>query len=160
MPYRQANYFMAFVLVVLVTGFWNSYFRPIADVPTAFHVHAFTALSWVVLLMRQNWEGNVRELENTIERAIILAEGKKITPEHLAIRIRRTDEIQLRDGAGLKEIGAHAQALPRSAQMNPEARAHVIKHHDSAAAVAVGPDSVGKLFGWQFLRDGEVMAEG
>ncbi|RKX26352.1 MAG: sigma-54-dependent Fis family transcriptional regulator [Candidatus Zixiibacteriota bacterium] len=61
------------------------------------------------LLEKYHWPGNVRELENTIERAIILAEGKKVTPEHLAIRLRRTDEIKLRDGAGLKEIGAHAQ---------------------------------------------------
>jgi len=61
------------------------------------------------MLQKYHWPGNVRELENTVERAIILAEGKKITPEHLAIRLRRTSEIQLRDGAGLKEIGAHAQ---------------------------------------------------
>ncbi|MBU0985043.1 MAG: sigma-54 dependent transcriptional regulator [candidate division Zixibacteria bacterium] len=61
------------------------------------------------LLEKYHWPGNVRELENTIERAVILAEGKKISPEHLAIRLRRTDEIKLRDGAGLKEIGAHAQ---------------------------------------------------
>ena len=62
------------------------------------------------LLERYHWPGNVRELENTVERAVILAEGKKITPDHLAIRLRRTDEIQLREGAGLKEIGASAQA--------------------------------------------------
>jgi len=62
-----------------------------------------------LLLEKYHWPGNVRELENTIERAIILAEGKKVTPEHLAVRLRRTDEIQLREGAGLKEIGAHAQ---------------------------------------------------
>ena len=61
------------------------------------------------LLEKYHWPGNVRELENTIERAVILAEGQKITPEHLAIRLQRTEEIQLRDGAGLKEIGAHAQ---------------------------------------------------
>ena len=61
------------------------------------------------LLEKYHWPGNVRELENTIERAVILAEGRKITPEHLAIRLRRTDEIQLREGAGLKEIGAYAQ---------------------------------------------------
>lgn len=61
------------------------------------------------LLEKYHWPGNVRELENTIERAVILAEGKKIGPDHLAIRIRRTSEIHLRDGAGLKEIGAHAQ---------------------------------------------------
>jgi len=63
----------------------------------------------VNLLEKYHWPGNVRELENTIERAVILAEGKKITPDHLAIRLQRTDEIQLREGAGLKEIGAHAQ---------------------------------------------------
>jgi DNA-binding NtrC family response regulator len=61
------------------------------------------------LLQQYHWPGNVRELENTIERAVILAEGKKITPDHLAIRLRRTDEIQLREGAGLKELGTHAQ---------------------------------------------------
>ena len=54
-------------------------------------------------------------MENTIERAVILAEGKKITPEHLAIRLRRTDEIQLREGAGLKEIGAMAQRRAETA---------------------------------------------
>ncbi len=61
------------------------------------------------LLERYHWPGNVRELENTIERAIILAEGKKIKPEHLAIRLATTEEIQLREGAGLKEVGQHAQ---------------------------------------------------
>lgn len=64
----------------------------------------------ISLLEKYHWPGNVRELENTIERAVILVEGTKITPEHLAIRIRTTDEIKLREGAGLKEVGAHAQA--------------------------------------------------
>jgi DNA-binding NtrC family response regulator len=67
------------------------------------------------LIERYHWPGNVRELENTVERAVILAEGKKITPEHLAIRLQRSDEIQLRDGAGLKEIGAMAQARAEKA---------------------------------------------
>lgn len=62
------------------------------------------------LLERYHWPGNVRELENTIERAIILCEGKKIEPEHLAIRIQTPNEIRLREGAGLKEVGSHAQA--------------------------------------------------
>jgi len=63
----------------------------------------------LALMEKYHWPGNVRELENTIERSIILAEGKKITPEHLAIRLPSTSEIRLREGAGLKEIGAHAQ---------------------------------------------------
>lgn len=62
------------------------------------------------LLEKYHWPGNVRELENTIERAIILCAGKTITPEHLAIRLPSASEIRLREGAGLKEVGAHAQA--------------------------------------------------
>ncbi len=69
----------------------------------------------ISLLEKYHWPGNVRELENTVERAVILADGVKITPEHLAIRIRTTDEIRLREGAGLKEIGAHAQARAEKA---------------------------------------------
>lgn len=36
-------------------------------------------------MLAYSWPGNVRELENAIERAVILAEGKTITPDLLAI---------------------------------------------------------------------------
>jgi two-component system, NtrC family, response regulator AtoC len=62
------------------------------------------------LLDKYHWPGNVRELENTIERAIILCTGNIITPEHLAIRLASTADIRLREGAGLKEVAAYAQA--------------------------------------------------
>jgi len=61
------------------------------------------------LMDRYHWPGNVRELENTIERAIILCESRHIGPEHIAIRIPTDQEIRLREDAGLKEIGQHAQ---------------------------------------------------
>ncbi len=37
------------------------------------------------LLLAYHWKGNVRELENCIERAIILCEGSMITPEHISL---------------------------------------------------------------------------
>jgi len=37
------------------------------------------------LLMNYRWKGNVRELENAIERAVILCDGESITPEHFLL---------------------------------------------------------------------------
>ncbi len=47
------------------------------------------------------WPGNVRELENRIKRAVIMAEGKKVTPEDLELE---TDKSRTKfEGMGLKE---------------------------------------------------------
>ncbi len=40
------------------------------------------------LMMRYSWPGNIRELENAIERAVILTRGEVITLEHLPETIR------------------------------------------------------------------------
>jgi hypothetical protein len=54
MPYKHAHYFVGFVLLVIMAGFWASYFAPFATVPLAFHVHAVTASSWLLLLIVQH----------------------------------------------------------------------------------------------------------
>ena len=41
-----------------------------------------TALS---ALQRHGWPGNVRELENRVKRAVIMAEGRRITPPDLEL---------------------------------------------------------------------------
>jgi len=40
------------------------------------------------LLSRHEWKGNVRELENRVERAVLLAEGDVILPRHLGLAPR------------------------------------------------------------------------
>ncbi|TVR53588.1 MAG: sigma-54-dependent Fis family transcriptional regulator [Spirochaetaceae bacterium] len=39
----------------------------------------------VEMLMKYHWPGNIRELENTIERAVIMTEGDMITPNELEL---------------------------------------------------------------------------
>jgi len=41
------------------------------------------------ILKSYDWPGNIRELENTIERAILLSQGGTITKEHLPTRTRK-----------------------------------------------------------------------
>ena len=44
----------------------------------------------IQLLYEYKWPGNIRELENTIERALILSDKGMILPDHLPDRIRKT----------------------------------------------------------------------
>lgn len=53
MPYRYAPYFVGFVLLVIMTGFWASYFAAEGAVPLAFHVHAVSSMTWLILLIGQ-----------------------------------------------------------------------------------------------------------
>jgi hypothetical protein len=55
MPYRHAHFYVGFVLLVIVVGFWASYFAPIRTaLPLAFHVHAVTAMAWLGFLIVQS----------------------------------------------------------------------------------------------------------
>ena len=62
------------------------------------------------LLMKYSWPGNVRELENVVERAVILARGEWIGPEHFPSTIGDQDGYKtnqfsmLASGRSLKEV--------------------------------------------------------
>ncbi|MBS1271987.1 MAG: Regulatory protein AtoC [Candidatus Marinimicrobia bacterium] len=45
-------------------------------------------------LCERQWSGNVRELENTIKRALVVCEGEKILPSHLGLTRESTDDLE------------------------------------------------------------------
>jgi transcriptional regulator with PAS, ATPase and Fis domain len=57
-----------------------------------------------ILLMRYPYPGNVRELENAIQRAVALAEGDMIRPEDLPPRMREIETKRLAAPTGVTEI--------------------------------------------------------
>ncbi|MFH1413947.1 MAG: sigma-54 dependent transcriptional regulator [Candidatus Omnitrophota bacterium] len=75
----------------------------------------------ITILMNYNWPGNIRELENVIERAIILSKGSSIVPEDLPEflssmpsdqKILNADgELRLKDALESPEKGLILKAL-------------------------------------------------
>jgi transcriptional regulator of acetoin/glycerol metabolism len=77
------------------------------------------------IMKTYHWPGNIRELENSIARALMLSQGETIMPEHLPVRprkkVKRRDHptMTLRDGnkqiieATLKECGGNVSKTAR-----------------------------------------------
>ncbi len=63
-------------------------------------------------LINNNWKGNIRELENTIERAVLLCQNSTIKPEHISIESAMfckpenqiEEECSLQPGTTLEEM--------------------------------------------------------
>ncbi len=79
------------------------------------------------VLQRHNWPGNIRELENTIERAVLMADGEVLEPEDLTLgghggepgeeRARRSSILRLpAEGIGLEEL--ERMAIIEALKMN------------------------------------------
>ena len=73
-------------------------------------------------LEEYSWPGNVRELQNTIERAVILSDGKIIRPEDLNFAFqdrKRTDDfVQFLDLSGsLTDVSARASRAAEKAKI-------------------------------------------
>ena len=47
----------------------------------------------LALLLQYDWPGNVREVQNVIERAVLISDETMILPEHLPESIRRTESV-------------------------------------------------------------------
>ncbi len=81
-------------LPLLISSFIKKYSRPFGKKITRISSQAMD------ILMQYNFPGNVRELENIIQRAIALTEGDVITVENLPPDLQKL-EINMIDGDGL-----------------------------------------------------------
>jgi two-component system NtrC family response regulator len=65
------------------------------------------------LLMKLPWEGNIRELENTIERAAILCSGNEILAEDV-----QPDTLYSDEGSTLEQVVDFRSLIPEDAELN------------------------------------------
>jgi NtrC-family two-component system response regulator AlgB len=80
----------------------------------------------LVVMKRYNWPGNIRELRNVIERAVILSSGDKILPDDLTEIIKPDSEIRIGGKVTLEEIeNTHIKKVIANSATLEEA-AHVL----------------------------------
>ena len=91
-------------VVLLATHFLKKHAPESGKRPKGFNPSASKAMG------KHAWPGNVRELENRIKRAIIMADGAKITPSDLDLD-SQLDEFF---GMGLKEAREAAEKKSRA----------------------------------------------
>jgi len=75
----------------------NYYSMEMNQKPKRFDPDALAALA------NYSWPGNVRQLQNTIERAVIMAESDTITVEDLPLEIGEFQNKAIKVGATLKD---------------------------------------------------------
>lgn len=83
-------------------------------------------------LMAYEWPGNIRELENVIERAVLFSEGQQVTEDELPNVLRDLDLSALHD----------SRDLPRIGQLH---RTDLFSASSPARAAAPSPEPVGPL---------------
>jgi len=69
----------------------------------------------MTLLLTQTWPGNVRQLENVVERAVVLADGPRVTPAHLPNLSRGPEVQETRTASAALIPGSRLDAIEREA---------------------------------------------
>jgi two-component system NtrC family response regulator len=85
-------------VTLLATAFLERYAAEAGQRITAFSQDALTALS------AHPWPGNVRELENRVKRAVVMAEGPRVTPADLELDSQARPE-----GRPLRDVRAELE---------------------------------------------------
>jgi len=95
-------------------------------------------------LKAHDWPGNIRELENAVERAVILCNGETIRPEHLMLNPIPRAASDTR--AASADPPRQADPYPAKASLRDVERIHIERvlgdhgWNQSAAAQALGID--------------------
>src|SRR6185295_15266956 len=70
-------------------------------------------------LRGQRWPGNVRQLQNLVERLVVMSEGLKIREEDVRSELGRQVRFSTQPGTGAGSLGAPRSRLPTEATRQP-----------------------------------------
>ena len=62
MPYARAPYYVLGVIVVIVAGFWPSYWSVLGTSRWQFHLHGAVSSTWVLMVLAQSWTAHHGQL--------------------------------------------------------------------------------------------------